>query len=67
MNSGPDADAALHADRPAVRFDDMFRDGETQARPPKLPRPPLVDAVEPLEDPGEMLRGDPRPVSSPSP
>ena len=43
-----------------MRFDDVFRDGEAQARPPEIPRSSLVDAVEPLEDPGEMLRGDPR-------
>src|SRR5512134_698058 len=53
---------ALDPDRARVGLDDVLHDGEPQPGPPGVAGTLLVDAVETLEDPAEVLRGDADPV-----
>lgn len=53
----PLARGTFHRDIPPMGLDDMFDNGETQSRAAQLSAPPLVDPIEPLEEPGEVLWG----------
>src|SRR5919201_871610 len=50
------AAVALHVDVPAVRLHDVLDDGKAEAGALALPREPVVDSIELLEDPF-VLRG----------
>ena len=52
------ADAAGDVDLAADRLDQVLDDREAQAGPAELAAPRLVDAVEPLEDAGQVVAGD---------
>jgi hypothetical protein len=55
------AGLALDPDAPAVGLDQMAGDGQPQPRPPVRPGPGFLRPVEPIEDIGQILRGDPHP------
>src|SRR3954470_9708838 len=42
----------------SVRFDDVLDDGEAEARAARLPRDDLLDLVEAVEDPPQLIRRD---------
>ena len=52
------ADLALHADRSAMRQNNMFHDGETEASSAYFRRSRGVDAIKPLKDPAEVFSSD---------
>ena len=54
--------AVLHGDVPAVEGHGVFHDGEPKSRSARTAGPPFVDAVETLEEAGQVLRGNSRPV-----
>src|SRR5438874_13401380 len=56
----PPPDLALRPDPSAVRLHDRSRDGEPDARSAVAARARRVDAVEPLEQEGQVLGRDPR-------
>ena len=41
-----------------MQLGDVFHDGEPKPRPPELPGPGLIDAVEAIENAKEILLGD---------
>ena len=51
----PLPDGAVHRDAAAVRLGDVLDDGQTQARAAQIAAAGLVDAVEPLEEPRQVL------------
>src|SRR5262245_61871790 len=53
------AGPALDLDPPAVRADDVLHDREPEAGPALVAAAPLVHPVEALEDPRQVLGGDP--------
>src|SRR4051812_30357390 len=55
---GAGADAAVDGDLAADRLDQVLDDREAQAGPAELAAARLVDAVEPLEDAGQVVAGD---------
>src|SRR5262247_4690117 len=57
-NGGPATERALRGDLAAVRFDEVLHDGEAETGASLLAGAAGIDAVEPLEDAGEVLGGD---------
>src|SRR6266511_301319 len=57
--AGPGAVIRVDADRAAVADDDVVGDREPEPRAALFTAPRLVDAGEPLEDPGGLTRGEP--------
>ena len=57
------ADVAGDRDTAAVRMGDVFDDGEAQAGAAEVATASLVDAVEALEEPGQVLSSDAGPWS----
>src|SRR2546423_11516673 len=56
---GARPECALSGHAPAVCFHEMSDDGESKSCPARLARPASVGAVEPLEDPRQVLGGNP--------
>ena len=54
----PLSQLALHLDRTLVRLGDGAADGQAQPVSPGPPAAGGIDPVEPVEDEGEMFRGD---------
>src|SRR4051812_28715794 len=52
------AEAARGLDPPTVRVDEVANDRQTEPCPALGARTPCIDAIESLEDPRQMLRGD---------
>jgi hypothetical protein len=50
-------EGTLNRNKATMGLRDVFDNGKSQARAAEFPTPPLVNAVETLKEPGEMLRG----------
>ena len=55
---GPLAETAHDLDAATVRLDDGLGDGQAESDASQLPRTRLVEAVQALEDTGQLLVGD---------